>query len=55
MDGMGGLGVIALVSVIGIFSCVGVIYKNSKKNVKQLDRVIELLEDIRASSRPEEK
>ena len=52
MDGTGALAVLLL---LGIFSCVSVIYSNSKKHVKQIDCIIKLLEDFSASSRSVEK
>ena len=35
-----------LLCVVGIFSCVSVIYANSRKNTKQLDEVVGLLRQI---------
>jgi hypothetical protein len=35
--------IIMLVVVVGIWSCVGVIYRNSRTNTKQLAEIIELL------------
>lgn len=37
---------ITMVSVIGMYSCVGVIYRNSKKSSKQLDEIIMLLREL---------
>jgi len=31
------------VSLFGLWSCVGVIYRNSKKNTRQFERMIDLL------------
>lgn len=35
-----------LLCVVGIFSCVSVIYANSRKNTKQLDEIVGLLHQI---------
>ena len=32
------------VSLLGVWSCVGVMYKNSRRVTKQLDQIISLLE-----------
>jgi len=46
---------LAIVSIIGIFSCVSVLFKHSKRGVQQLDRIIGLLEEINGSPEPQEK
>jgi len=35
-----------LLCVVGIFSCVSVIYANSRKNTKQLEEIVGLLRQI---------
>lgn len=34
------------IALLGLWSCVGVIYRNSKKNTKQLESIIDLLSRI---------
>ena len=40
------LEIINLLVVIGIFSCVSVIYKNSSKNTQKMDEIVDLLRKI---------
>ena len=39
-----------LLCVVGIFSCVSVIYANSRKSTKQLDEIVRLLRQIAEQS-----
>jgi len=39
-----------LLCVIGIFSCVSALYKNSRKNTKQLDEIVASLRQIAEKS-----
>jgi hypothetical protein len=36
------------IALLGLWSCVGVIYQNSRKTAKQLDEVVKLLGQIAA-------
>lgn len=38
----------ASVALLGLWSCVGVIYNNSRKSSRQLDEVVRLLAEIAA-------
>jgi hypothetical protein len=44
------LGLWGTVSLLGIWICIGVIYRNSKKNTRQMEKIIELLEQIKCAS-----
>ena len=38
--------IISFLCLLGIFSCVSVIYSNSRKNTRQIDEIIGLLKRI---------
>lgn len=40
------LGVWIAVSLLGIWSCIGVIYKNSKLSTRHIERAVALLEQV---------
>ena len=42
--------IVTLLCVVGIFSCVSVIYANSRKNTKQLEEITGLLRKIAEGS-----
>ena len=37
------------IALLGLWSCIGVIYKNSRKNTKQFEKIISLLEKVNTS------
>ena len=39
------------VALLGLWSCIGVMYRNSKKASKQLDELVSLLTQITANQR----
>jgi hypothetical protein len=39
--------IINLIVLIGIWSCIGVIYKNSKKNTKVFEEIVKKLEELK--------
>jgi hypothetical protein len=38
----------ASIALLGLWSCVGVMYRNSRKASKQMDEIVKLLTDIAA-------
>ena len=38
------------VALLGVWSCIGVIYRNSRKASKQMDEVVKLLAEIAAKA-----
>jgi hypothetical protein len=40
----------ASIALLGLWSCVGVIYRNSKKTSRQMDEVVALLKQIAAKT-----
>lgn len=36
------------IALLGLWSCVGVIYSNSRKSSRQLDEIVRLLQEIAA-------
>ena len=42
------------VALLGLWSCVGVIYRNSRKASKQMDQIVGLLTEIAARKRAAE-
>ena len=46
-EGIGFISIWVAIALLGIWTCVGVSYRNSRTNVQQFDRIIALLEEAR--------